>query len=114
MQDPALDALAKASKGLMMPSETEAPFKPFVWENGDKLTPQRLLKLAGMEPGTAVEEESLGDFFRVVPKEDRPKFDKLAKVLQGQLSGLTVYKVGDEAEREAYLVGKTKAGRWAG
>ena len=36
------------------------------------------------------------------------------KVLQEQLSGIKVYKVGDEAEREAYLVGKTKTGRWAG
>jgi hypothetical protein len=25
-----------------------------------------------------------------------------------------VYKVGDEAEREVYIVGKTKDGRWAG
>ena len=63
---------------------------------------------------TGVEAETLEDFFRVVPKEDRPKFDKLAKLLQAQLSGLTVYKVGDEAERDVYLVGKMKAGRWAG
>jgi hypothetical protein len=34
--------------------------------------------------------------------------------LQEQLSGIKVYKVGDEAEREIYLVGKTKNGRWAG
>jgi hypothetical protein len=25
-----------------------------------------------------------------------------------------VYKVGDEAEREIYIVGTTKDGRWAG
>jgi hypothetical protein len=31
-----------------------------------------------------------------------------------QLSGIKVYKVGDEAERNAYVVGKTADGRWAG
>jgi hypothetical protein len=25
-----------------------------------------------------------------------------------------VYKVGDEAEREVYIVGKSKGGQWAG
>jgi hypothetical protein len=112
-EDDDLAAIKKASLGLLMPSESEAPFELFAWEGGDKLTPERLLKLAKAEPGTAVEEESLADFFRVVPKEDRHKFDKLAMALQ-QLAGLTVYKVGDEAERDAYIVGKTKAGRWAG
>jgi len=34
--------------------------------------------------------------------------------LQEQLSGIKGYKVGDEAEREVYIVGKTKDGRWAG
>jgi hypothetical protein len=61
-----------------------------------------------------VGEETLDDFFRVVPKQDRPKLDKLAKVLRGHLAGVKVYKVGDEAERQAYIVGKTKAGQWAG
>jgi hypothetical protein len=39
--------------GLLMPSESEAPFEPFVWEGGDKLTPERLL------PPPSPEAESL-------------------------------------------------------
>jgi hypothetical protein len=35
-------------------------------------------------------------------------------VLKEQLSGIKVYKVGDEAERNAYVVGKTAEGKWAG
>ena len=31
-----------------------------------------------------------------------------------QLSGVKVYKVGDEAERQVYIVGKAPDGRWAG
>jgi len=35
-------------------------------------------------------------------------------VLKEQLSGVQVYKVGDEAEKQVYIVGRTKEGRWAG
>jgi hypothetical protein len=49
-----------------------------------------------------------------LPPEDKAKFDKLAKVLQEQLSGVKAYKVGERAEREVYRVGKAKDGRWAG
>jgi len=111
---PVLDTLQKAAKGLVFVSDTEANLEPFLWEDGDKLTEQRLLDLAGEEEGTAVEQQSLDDFFHAVPPEDKEKFQKLAKVLQEQLSGVKVYKVGDEAEKAAYIVGKTTDGKWAG
>ena len=40
--------------------------------------------------------------------------DKLAAVLREQLSGIKVYRVGDEAEKQAFVVGKTGDGKWAG
>ena len=49
-----------------------------------------------------------------MPPEDKAKFDELAKVFQEQLSSIKVYKVGDEAEKQVYLVGQTKDGQWAG
>jgi hypothetical protein len=61
-----------------------------------------------------VEEETLDDFLHAVPPEDKPKFDKLATVLREQLAGIRVYKVGDEAEKAAFVVGKTGDGKWAG
>ena len=111
---PALEALRKAAKGLEFVSETEAKLEPFLWGDGDTLTDKHLLELAGAEGDTAVEKESLSDFFHAVPEEDQEKFRKLARVLQEQLSGVEVYKVGDEAERQAYIVGKTADGQWAG
>jgi histidine triad (HIT) family protein len=111
---PALDALRKAAKGLQFISETEAPLKAFLWDDGDTLTDRHLLELVGEDEGAGVEQQSLDDFFHAVPDEDREKFDELAKVLKEQLSGIKVYKVGDEAERNAYVVGKTAEGRWAG
>jgi Nuclease A inhibitor-like protein len=114
-KQPVVEALQKASKGLQFTSETEAGFEPFLWKDaGDQLTEGRLLELAGAEEGTAVEEDTLDRFFHAVPPEDKPKFDKLAKALQEQLSGIKIYKVGDEPEKQVYIVGKTKDGQWAG
>jgi hypothetical protein len=61
-----------------------------------------------------VETTTLDRFFRAVPKEDRPQFDQLAAVLRDHLSDIQVYKVGEEAEKQVYVVGKTKDGALAG
>jgi hypothetical protein len=45
-----------------------------------------------------VELTTLADIFGALPEEDRDKFDVLVKVLQEQLSGVKVYKVGGEAD----------------
>src|SRR6516225_8362826 len=106
-QDPVLDALAKASKGLQFVSETEADFEPFLWKDGGELTHERLLTLSGAAQGTPVEEMTLDNFFRAVPSEDRAKFQKLTKALQDQLSAVKVYKLGEEPEKDVCIVGKT-------
>ena len=113
-QGAALTALQQAAEGLVYTSESEDRLEAFLWEDGGKLTRKHLLELAGAEAGTKVEEPSLEDFLHAVPPEDRAGFDRLAKVIGEQLSGVTVYKIGDEAEKEAYVVGKTGDGRWAG
>jgi hypothetical protein len=112
---PAVDALAKASKGLLFPSETDAPLGPFLWGGtGDKLTKDRVRQLAGALKGAAVEETTLDDLLSTVPEEDWPQFDKLAAAIKAQLSGVKVYKVGDEPEKQVYVVGRTADGQWAG
>src|ERR1700757_4134524 len=99
-KNPTVDALAKASQGLLFPSETDAPLEPFLWEDaGDKLTKDRLRQLAGAPKGAAVEETTLDDLLATVPEEDRPQFEKLAAAIKGQLAGVKVYKVGDEPEK---------------
>jgi hypothetical protein len=113
-KNPTLDALQKVSKGLLMPSESDAPFTPFLWKNGDKLTKDSVLKHAGAEAGIEVEEVTLEDLFHSVPSEDKAKFQKLAAAIKQQLAGVKVYKVGDEAERDVYIVGKTSDGQLAG
>ena len=88
------------------------PLEPFLWDDSAALTPKHLRELAGTQGG--IEEETLDDFLDAVPPEDKPKFDKLAAVLREQLSAIKVYKVGDEAEKQAFVVGKTSDGKWAG
>ncbi len=95
-------------------SESEDRLEAFLWEDGGKLTRKHLLELAGAKAGTQVEESTLDDFFHAVPPEDRAGFDALATVSGQQLSGVKVYKIGNEAEKEACIAGKTGDGHWAG
>jgi histidine triad (HIT) family protein len=111
---PAVDALQKASRGLSMPSESDAPFEVCLWDGGGDLTGDRLLQLAHQPTGTAVEEDTLEGLFRTVPAEDRGPFQKLQQVIQQQLSGVRVFRVGDEAEKVVYIVGQTRDGNLAG
>ena len=113
-KDPVLDALKKASKGLVFTSETDAKLEAFAWGGGGKLTRGRVLELAGAGEGAAVEQITLDRYFRAMPAEDREKFDRLAQGLKEQLAGVKVFKVGDEPEKQAYIVGTTEDGRWAG
>ncbi len=113
-QNATVEALKNAAKGLRMPSETDAPFEVFAWDESDEPTPDRLVQLAGEPTGTSVEEISLDDLFATVPSEDKAKFQRLRQAIEEQLSGVKVYKIGDEAERPVYIVGKAKGGGWAG
>jgi hypothetical protein len=111
---PTVEALKQASKGLLFPSETDAPFKAFLWESAGQLTPERVCALAGAEEGTEVEEMSLDDLLETVPSEDRADFQRLVDAIRQQLSEVKVYKVGDEAERDVFIVGKDHDGEVAG
>ncbi len=95
-------------------SETEAGFEPFAWKSSGKLTKAGLLDLAGADKGTEVEEDTLDNFFAALPPEDKAKFQQLRQAPEKLLSGIKVYKVGDEAEKDAYIVGKAADGRLAG
>jgi hypothetical protein len=105
--------LKQASKGLLFPSESDAPLKPFVWDQPDAPTPEALVEDAGMDAGTPTETMSLLAFFRAIPKAEKPKFDALTKVLKENLSGIKVHKIGD-VNLKVYILGKTKDGQWAG
>jgi hypothetical protein len=83
----------------------------FQWDDSGELTPDRLRKLAHAPKGAAVEEDNLDEMLDQVPAEDRASFQKLRQVIQELLSGVKVYRVGDDPEKAVYIVGKTKDGK---
>ena len=111
---PALVALQKASRGMRMPSEEDAPFEAFLWDDGADLTAGRLQHLAGQPEGVGVEEDTLEGQWRTVPAEDREQFQRLRQAIAQHLSGVKVFRVGDEPHKDVYLVGRTPDGKLAG
>ncbi len=111
--DPVLSILQKAAQGLVFVSDTDAELEPFVWDETGDLTDDRLNELTGHEADTPVEQTTLDKFFRPVPAGKKKQFQDLAKTLKDNLSDIRVYKLG-EVEMDVYIVGKSKAGRWAG
>jgi hypothetical protein len=108
--------LTKASSGLLMPSESDFPFTPFIWTNAAKrnLTTAQLLEFTGHAPGTAVDVVGLDHFFRNVayrqPWHDRQqamnvrKFERLMRALERNLTDIHVYRIGT-IQIDAYIVG---------
>ena len=117
MRQELLAALKNASKGLLYPSETDAPFEPFSWGKADgDLTPEKVARLAGASAGATVEEQSLADFFKDLTAdgaEHAEAFRKLQQAIGERLSGARVFRVG-RVNIDVYIVGRTADGEWAG
>jgi len=107
-----VEALKRASKGLMMPSESDAPFEAVDLDS--EPTPSRIHQVAGAPKDASIEETSLNELFGTVPSGDRSKFQRLRQAIESQLSGVKVYKVGDQPERTVPILGKGADSRWAG
>jgi hypothetical protein len=124
MSKDTVEMLKEASRGLLFPSETDAPFEPFVWE-GEEGEPDKAgdLERAGKPPKTPVRVMSLASFFKDVTteedwhdaeeKEEVQKFCQLVLALKKTLKDIKVFRVG-KVEADLYIVGRTESGDWAG
>ena len=111
---PVVKALRDACKGLLYPSETDAPFEAFAWPNGSgRPTAAAVLAAAGLPAKTPAEEGTLADFLRAVPKALKGDYLGLAAAIADHLNDVTVFKVGEVA-RTAFVVGTTADGHLAG
>jgi hypothetical protein len=116
-----VSALKKASKGLLYPSEYDAPFQTFVWKGQQgQLTKQAVRQLGKYPTSAPVEQVSLEDFFGELTAEDSgastedaEKYRALLQVIKEQLSGVKVFRVG-ETKVTIYIVGRSKDGDLAG
>ncbi|MEG4584679.1 nuclease A inhibitor family protein [Microcoleus sp. MOSTC5] len=123
MTDSITDQLNQASEGLLFPSETDAPFEVVSWPTQEELTQTKLLELTGHPPDAPVEMRTVDEFFAIATSEEAwhdeeeretaKRFQNLVNFLKQNLSQLQVYRVGS-VEIDAYIVGVTQNGDWAG
>ncbi len=111
--NPTLKALQAAAKGLLFPSETDAPIEAFAWPGGDGPPTEAALR-AGAKIATdaVVEKGTLAQLTKTIPKDVRPDFKPLLDEL-GKLSGVAVFRVG-EITIDVYIIGRTADGQYAG
>src|SRR5260221_14715992 len=104
-----LATLRGAVKGVLYPSETDAPLVPFVWKE-TKNTAVTVCKAAGLPPSIQCQEQSLDDFFGDLM--DEKEFKALRQAIETTLSEVKVYRCGS-IKVTYYVVGRAGAG-WLG
>jgi hypothetical protein len=112
--DPALRDLQAAVKGLLFPSESDAPLVPFTWP-GAAGPPTEAAVRASIKVSTAtpIERFTIDELIETIPNESRGAFQPLLTALRQNLTGIAVFKVG-EITIDVYIVGRTLDGRYAG
>jgi hypothetical protein len=118
-----MQELSEAAEGLLLMSESDHPLRVIRWGAGVEPTAEFLRGLTGHGPSAPVEERSPAEFFRAPASEPEWKagaeleaarrFQALQRLLEENLEGLKVYRVG-EIDMPVYIVGRTPAGSWVG
>lgn len=112
--NPVLKDLKAATKGLLFPSETDAPLEAFAWKGGDGPPDASAVRAnAAVAKDAPVEQTTLAELTRAIPEESRGDFLPLFAVLAHHLSGVTVFKVGT-INTDVYIIGRTTDGQYAG
>jgi len=107
-----LKALTDATKGLLFPSESDAPFEAFVWPAGS-VDAASLLVQIGLPAKTPIEVLTLTELVRSIPTSVRGSFLPLAATLVDHLSEVKAFKVGS-MKLAVYIIGITEDGNRAG
>ncbi len=106
--------LTTASKGLLFPSETDAPFEAFAWPGAASPPNETAVRAnCGAATDAPVEQLTLAELTRTIPSENRDDYAPLFAVLRNKLKGVTVFKVG-AVNIDVYIVGRTADGQYVG
>lgn len=112
--NPILKELKDAAKGLLFPSETDAPIEVFAWPGVAGSPDETTLRAnAKVGKGAPIERVTLADLAKTLPEESRSEFFPLFAILTRQLSDTVVFKVG-EITIDVYVIGRTTDGQFAG
>jgi hypothetical protein len=109
-----LQEIRKASDGLDYPSESDAPFDLFRWPKGRGAAREQVVAHGG---AVRKIEEVLSDAFfaELIESDEGERYKQLRRALESQLKELKIFRVGvGEPKVDIYLVGRTRAGDWAG
>ncbi len=98
----------KASEGLLVMSESDYPLEPIRWNGQIAITPEYLCSIGGLPADSPVEETDVETFFHM-----SEKFRNVTALLNKNLSGLKVYKVG-LINIPVYIIGRSPEGNWLG
>jgi len=110
MADDLLKKLKRLARGLLYPSDTDAPLEAFVWEAASN-TAAEVRRLSGEAAQKKCRAASLKSFFAQAKEVEG--FAELAESLGQTLTGLKVYRFG-APDVNVYVVGKAPDGRLAG
>jgi hypothetical protein len=115
-----LETLTKAVEGLTFPSETDAPFTPFFWEEASDSAPTKEIVAAhsNKEAGD-ITSKSLAALFKPLVQEEEwhneaekaevRRYAELQETLKATLKQIKVFRIG-EVEIDVYIVGTTSGG----
>lgn len=104
--------LKDATKGLLFPSETDAPIEPFAWPPGH-LDAAGVLAASGISGKPDVEELTLREFFRGIPTAKRGDFFDLLLAIAELLECVRVFKFGGP-RFTVFVVGTISSGHRVG
>ncbi len=117
------EAIATASSGLMLPSESDAPFVPIFWEEEVVITPALLRAQMGLGPDAPVCVQDLDPFFAPLVEErdwftdaqraTARRFTVLRDSIATRLAGVSVYLIG-ETTVHVMIIGSDSQGATIG
>jgi hypothetical protein len=117
------EQIKSAAEGLWYISETDAEIFPFTGSKADSVTRENLLAQIGKPADTPVEERDfeemfarfikIQDWFGEEEKATAEKFAALKSLLEKNLAGLKVFKVG-QIELDIYFIGLDAEGNLTG
>jgi hypothetical protein len=107
MADQVAAALQQATRDLLYPSETDAPFEILVWDAAEN-SAASVRRCAGRSVNEKCRVVTLGDFLSDLTEEDA--FRKLKGALEAALTQIHVYRFG-ESDATYYIVGTDPSGR---
>jgi hypothetical protein len=121
--DDLADRIREACRGMVYISETDAPIEFFEGGAVKKMTEKTVREQAGHPSNSRVEESDFDRFFTRLTrvedwhpserKADAKRFAKLKKILEEELTDLSVFKIG-KIQLDIYAVGLDKDGRVTG